>query len=120
MIFSLHCPFCNHDVTIGDENYSVNEFEFYDNNKYGHQLIKTEVITCPNPECKEYSLKLSIYDEKINEFRQFRAESSPKKTWQLIPEAEIKIFPEYIPAPIISDYQEACLIKDLYQKLLLL
>ncbi len=116
MNFSWRCPFCNHDVTIGEENYSVNEFHFCDNNQHGHQLIITEVITCPNPECKEYSLKLSIYDGKLDEFRQFRAESRPKKTWQLIPEAETKIFPEYVPAPIISDYQEACLIKDLSPK----
>jgi len=116
MIFSWHCPFCKHDATIGEENYSVDEFHFCDDNKHGHQLIKTEVITCPNPECKEYSLKLSIYDGKLNEFGHFQAESRPKKTWQLIPEAETKVFPKYVPAPIISDYKEACLIRDLSPK----
>jgi integrase len=36
--------------------------------------------------------------------------------WNLIPEADIKIFPDYIPKPILDDYAEACLINNLSPK----
>ena len=35
-----------------------------------------------------------------------------KKNWQLVPELQAKVFPDYIPAPLLADYQEACLILD--------
>jgi len=116
MNFSWCCPFCNHNATIGNDNYSYNDFEFNDNNKYGNQYIKVETITCPNPKCKEYTLTLALYDCEVTVPGHFRPVSLPKKTWQLIPAAEIKIFPDYIPAPIIADYKEACLIRDLSPK----
>ena len=116
MNFSWCCPFCNHNATIGDDNYSYNDFEFNDNNKYGNQYIKVDIITCPNPKCKKYTLTLSLYDCEVTVPGHFRPVSHPKKTWQLIPAAEIKTFPDYIPPPIIADYNEACLIRDLSPK----
>jgi len=116
MTFSWCCPFCNHNATIGKDNYSYKDFEFNDNNKYGYQLIKTETITCPNPKCKEYTLTLSLYDYKVTIPGHFEPVSLPKKTWQLIPAAETKVFPDYIPTAIIADYNEACLIRDLSPK----
>jgi len=115
MTFSWCCPFCNHDATIGEDNYSSKDFNFNDNNKYGYQLIRVETITCPNPKCQEYTLTLSIFD-----FRSFEGGhtqvSKPKKIFHLIPAAEIKVFPDYIPTAIITDYKEACLIRDLSPK----
>ncbi len=116
MTFSWCCPFCNHDATIGEDNYSSKDFEFNDNNKYGYQLIKAETITCPNPKCKEYALILSLYDYEETTPGDLVPVSLPKKTWQLIPAAETKVFPDYIPTAIITDYKEACLIRDLSPK----
>ena len=36
--------------------------------------------------------------------------------WQLRPQSSAKPFPSYVPAPIVSDYKEACLIRDLSPK----
>jgi hypothetical protein len=36
--------------------------------------------------------------------------------WKLIPQAAVKVFPDYVPRPILSDYEEACLIRDLSSK----
>lgn len=116
MTFSWCCPFCNHNATIGDANYSSDDFEFNDENKYGNQLIKIETITCPNPKCKEYTLTLSIYDYEVTFTGHLEPVSKSKKIFHLIPAAEIKIFPDYIPPPIIVDYKEACLIRDLSPK----
>ncbi len=38
------------------------------------------------------------------------------KDWQLMPSSNAKAFPDYIPAPILDDYNEACLIRDLSPK----
>jgi len=116
MTFLWCCPFCNHNATIVSDNYSSHDFEFNDNNKYGTQIIRVETITCPNPKCKEYTLALALYDCKEPISGHFKPVSVPKKTWQLIPAAEIKVFPEYIPTAIITDYKEACLIRDLSPK----
>ena len=116
MSFSWCCPFCNHIAIIGEDNYSFKDFVFNDENKYGTQLIKAETITCPNPKCKEYTLTLSIYDYRYESTARPLPASVPRKTWHLIPAAEIKIFPDYIPAAIIADYKEACLIRDLSPK----
>ncbi len=116
MSFSWCCPFCSHNATIGNDNYSSEVFKFDDNNKYGYQFINVETITCPNPKCKEYTLTLSLYDHRVTISGHFEPVSKPKKIFHLIPAAEAKIFPNYIPAPIIADYNEACLIRDLSPK----
>lgn len=117
MNFSWCCPFCNHNATIGRDNYSFKDFQFHDNNKDGNQLIRIETITCPNPKCKEYTLTLSLYDHRVTTVPDFSEPvSEPKNIFHLIPAAEIKIFPDYIPEPIIADYKEACLIRDLSPK----
>jgi hypothetical protein len=42
--------------------------------------------------------------------------SSVIKRWQLLPESESKILPDYVPEAIKEDYYEACLIRDLSPK----
>jgi hypothetical protein len=36
--------------------------------------------------------------------------------WQLMPESEAKVLPDYIPKPVRDDYYEACRIRDLSPK----
>lgn len=116
MIILWRCPFCNHNATITAENYSEHEFNFYKNNKFGFQYIKIEVISCPNYECKKYTLKFFLHDCIDKGGRVHVPETEPKQTWTLIPAAETKMFPDYVPLPILVDYREACLIRDLSPK----
>jgi hypothetical protein len=37
-------------------------------------------------------------------------------TWNLLPESEARVLPDYIPTPIREDYLEACRIRDLSPK----
>ena len=72
-------------------------------------------ILCPNKECGELTLTVSLYDLNTN------GASLPRsgdliRLWRLVPESEAKVFPEYIPKQIIDDYVEACLIRDLSPK----
>ena len=39
-----------------------------------------------------------------------------RHTWQLVPAAQTRAFPDYVPAPIIADYKEACSIAELSPK----
>jgi hypothetical protein len=39
-----------------------------------------------------------------------------KNKWQLLPESNAKVLPDYIPEPIKEDYYEACRIRDLSPK----
>lgn len=112
--FSWRCPFCGRDTTITDQKCISTCLEFDKGNKYGTQYIIVTVIVCPNPECREYSVNVSLHDETLNFGRLIPDKA--KKTWRIIPESDVKIFPDYIPSPIIQDYKEACLIKELSPK----
>src|SRR5665648_1056380 len=83
MNFSWFCPFCNHNATIGEDNYSSKDFTFNDNNKYGYQLIGIETITCPNTKCQEYTLTISIFDFRTFEGGGHTQASKPKKIFVL-------------------------------------
>lgn len=108
-VFSWHCPFCNQLATITDENTTTNYFNFYDRNKDGTLTLITRTVTCPNTECREYTIeiKLTTNGEKI---------SKTLGQWKLRPVSAAKQFPNYIPEPIIKDYNEACLIVTLSPK----
>jgi hypothetical protein len=80
------------------------------NNKYGYQVVRGDVIVCPNPDCREYALIVSLHDHRPigNSWEDLEA----KQVWRLRPESIAKPYPDYIPAPIRQDYIEACLIVD--------
>jgi hypothetical protein len=88
---------------------------FEDGNKYGKLFVKTTAITCPHPDCREFRLSVSLHREDIN-FMPTRAVSKPQLSWQLVPAANSKKFPDYIPAALLEDYQEACEIRELSPK----
>ncbi|MDX5407579.1 MAG: DUF4145 domain-containing protein [Chromatiaceae bacterium] len=114
MAFSWNCPFCNHHATITDKNTSSSRYEFGFDNKYGYQAVLTRAVVCPNPNCKEYTLSVTLHDHKEvhGQYRDLEA----KRTWSLIPQAKVKVFPDYVPKAIIDDYEEACAIRDLSPK----
>lgn len=110
--FSWECPHCERAVTITESDYSESE--------HSRRLDNFEVITatsifikCPHPECSKVSLRISTYYWSELDGQQ---NSSEPKTWNLIPRSKARIFPDYVPAPIREDYEEACLIADLSPK----
>jgi len=116
MAFSWQCPYCSHHATITDNHTETCDFPFNLYNKYSYQHVLVSVISCPNPKCREYTLSLALYDCEKDSRGYYSRKDKPKKTWSLIPAAEIKVFPDYIPLPIIADYEEACNIRDLSPK----
>lgn len=110
MSYSWRCPFCNHHATIGGENESKSSHAFDCKNKYGDQLLFTHVIVCPNESCREVTACTTWHDRKWK--GQGWDTQSAKSKWTLIPQANVKVFPNYIPKAILEDYREACLIVD--------
>ena len=103
------CPFCNQNASIIEPNVSAKEHQFDQDNKHGSQRFRTEVIVCPNSDCKEYTLRATLAGFNNGVW-------IPRHFWQLIPASVAKVFPDYVPQVILQDYNEACLIRDLSSK----
>lgn len=119
--FAWECPYCNHHCVITANNSSINHDTFDLSNKFKKELrLKTSVIVCPNPKCSEIVVSCSLHELSSTHG------SLPGSTrvitgaalekWQLRPSSQAKIFPDYIPQPILNDYVEACKIRDLSPK----
>jgi hypothetical protein len=112
------CPYCNQPTTITDPNQFYSwERIVIENSTQGEVGFSIYAITCPNPACKKLYLKTSLTDAKND--RTTNWEWLPKnifRTWQLLPESEAKVLPDYIPLPIQEDYYEACRVRDLSPK----
>lgn len=115
------CPHCGHAATIQDEDISVDNSILDIKNKDGYRCLTSVFIVCPNPECRRFTLTAALKEVKSV----FWPDGSGPpdysdlpvlRQWDLIPESKAKSFPNYIPKPILDDYSEACLIRDLSPK----
>ncbi len=113
--FSWTCPFCSQPTTVTKNDFSAKVDDLWIDNSDGDLRLIHQFIVCPSTDCKKVSLELMLHERTQD------ALGNPKtgnliKHWQLIPSSNAKVFPDYIPAPILEDYNEACLIRDLSPK----
>jgi len=101
--FNRQCPFCGHHSVVTAVNFVEVIERVWLGPKHGQKRLAAHAIICPNNECQEYSLTFSLLDEPSG---------MPEKRWRLVPESAEKVFPSYIPKPLLDDYREACLIVD--------
>jgi len=116
--FSWTCPFCQRPVTITNQDLDSGEVFLDTKNVDGLRVLTCTFIVCPNPKCKKFSLSATL-SNAVHTFHPGGSKWTLKeelKTWQLIPPSTAKVFPDYIPRPILDDYEEACVIKDLSPK----
>ena len=118
MSYTWRCPYCGQNATIDNNN----EIEFVNNlyvtrsqkwkNKNNDMIFTTKIVTCPNENCKEFSLEVEMYkafqSPIYNNFNLSREKLLKK--WKLLPHSMAKVFPNYIPYNIKKDYEEACAI----------
>ncbi|MDI6764271.1 MAG: DUF4145 domain-containing protein [Thermodesulfobacteriota bacterium] len=76
--------------------------------EYGYYYGILTIIVCPNPKCRQQTISLVVF--QYNASNQQLGEKV--YSWHLKPESEAKPFPDYIPAQLRNDYEEACLIKN--------
>ena len=111
--FAWMCPYCGRAASLTNNSRSVDIHKFNHKNKEDSPLgILTQVIVCPHPECREYEIQANLYyaSYQSNELGPCIGE------WHLRPDSNAKTFPGYIPAPLLEDYTEACLVRDLSPK----
>lgn len=107
------CPYCGHHSTITSPNQDSSwNYLSVQESTWGRVGFRIFAITCPNEECKQ--LKLTGYLTGAS--MRGGETTEVHKTWNLIPESEAKVLPDYIPDPIKEDYYEACRIRDLSPK----
>jgi len=108
------CPYCNRPTTITAPNYfEVWTYINLNESTKGKVGLSLKAITCPNSECKNLWLKVKL--TMANRFGDEISNSSLQE-WQLLPESEARVLPDYVPVPIRQDYYEACRIRDLSPK----
>lgn len=112
--FNWTCPHCERHVTITEDRFSQGQHKLFIENADGPRTLASHFYVCPNPECKKLTLTAALH---------VRISSSGSSVlgalverWDLIPGSSAKTFPSYIPAAILADYKEACLIRSLSPK----
>ncbi len=108
--FPWTCPFCNRPTTVSEHDTQTFSSTLWLENKDGQKHIVGRYIVCPNDECKKLSLSIHLWDAK-----KVQGQTKPSsliKTFSILPPSKARAFPDYVPGPIIEDYQEACLILD--------
>lgn len=101
------CPYCNQNMSIETSTHSVYYPSFYHaNNSQGTSpgIIRLEFYKCPNSDCGQVSIFSTVMYDGTNRFVPIRPISNAKQ------------YPEYIPAQIRADYEEACAILNLSPK----
>lgn len=126
---SWTCPFCNQSAIIRDDDRWTIDGQF------AHPLTQAEpksfalsAVFCPNAKCQNYTLELVLSGlTEIVRSVETRGVGSRAgvhtqrkwgiiHSWKLRPDSAAKPFPDYIPAAILGDYREACLIANLSAK----
>jgi len=116
--FAWTCPYCNMGATITDANYEEYRELFVKSHKFQCSWFVTEIICCPNPDCRETVVLSKMYQSSFNQHKQafLKKDTVPYLQVTLKPSHIMKHFPDYIPEPIRNDYEEACKIKELSPK----
>ncbi len=113
------CPYCQHKQTVTNARFDHGSFQLnVGDTAIGKFGISGRAICCANEDCLQVtatvSIRPSIKEPLVDQ--KFIKDASPIVTKQLIPESAAKVQPDYIPAPIVEDYVEACKIRDLSPK----
>jgi uncharacterized protein DUF4145 len=115
--FDWTCPYCGRDTTITDSFYdNWSERDSLRNTKAGTVSVRHSFIICPNSNCKEFTFTTTTELYKVVHVINQATKFLLLRSWRLIPESTARVFPDYIPRPILADYNEACRISELSPK----
>lgn len=108
--FNWSCPFCGKNSTITGPNFCGRLDRITTNESIFSRIgIRHESIACPNPDCRELSLRVSLLRDASQPGYDFRP-GEIIEDWHLRPQSQERPQPEYIPEQIRQDYYEACRI----------
>lgn len=109
------CPYCNRPQMASSKNYGILRGAIYLSDARDSFYGVVFALRCLNNDCQKTSLDFDIFtyvsDGKGN------SDAGEKiQDWKLWPASNSKPQPDYIPAPLRQDYEEACVIRDLSPK----
>ena len=110
------CPYCQRLATLSEPNVTSASHNFYNSNKDGMLQMAFKAITCPNRNCREYSLSSQLFKLKERPTGVGWEQGDLLFSWQLRPQSSAKPYPDFIPKALLEDYAEACAICDLSPK----
>ena len=108
------CPYCGRAQIVTESTY--NETDTYIRNelsKYRKIGVRINSIVCSNGDCKEITLDFALHGAVINSMKHWSLTEIVHHSWSLLPESSAKPQPDYIPQPIVENYNQACRIRDL-------
>jgi hypothetical protein len=111
---SWTCPFCGQIATAKAVIAKSEKLIFSEDTKYGRVQLLSSITLCPNDECKEIVINSKLSKAEFASGLWVTREGL--ESWKLRPQASVKVFPDYVPKAIISDYEEAALICNLSPK----
>lgn len=118
--YNWNCPYCNHNCVIGSDSEQVDKNVMDINNPMGPVRLTTHFVVCSNEACRKFTLDTTLRQmgrqTSSHGTKYFESDTGVTKTWRLMPPSMAKPFPSFIPQPILEDYTEACLIKELSPK----
>ena len=111
------CPYCNKPTTATDPHIHNEEMDIDlgQHSELGHVYLLVKAISCPDDECRKLFFQAKLANKDLISGLG-RYHYTILHEWQLLPESNAKVLPDYIPAPIQEDYYEACRIRDLSPK----
>lgn len=116
--FDWECPYCRQTARISVSDHFAVGIEIDKPNHFGLGTFYSQIVFCPNPNCRKFSLTSALYEGGKHEVSGLLDNQISKQRyfWKLLPQSVARTFPDYVPNPIIQDYNEACLIKDISPK----
>lgn len=112
------CQYCQHAQILQNANYGVGSqvIDIHGLN-VGPVGLAFFAMGCANSDCSKLTLTVSLNKALVNVHGTIsRVTNEELLSWPILPESNAKPQPNYIPAPIVEDYTEACRIKELSPK----
>jgi hypothetical protein len=111
------CPYCNHDTTLREQDIVSGGRDFTIQDPIdGYTRIQWYYIVCPNPKCRKFTLRVGLCEISFDKAAHEWKTGDIIRIWDLVPSSHAKAFPDYIPKPVLDDYNESCLIVSLSPK----
>jgi hypothetical protein len=108
------CPFCDRHSILSESNNMYERVWCHINSAFGTKVLHVFYTVCSNPTCKRFTISITIATFTSGSTGPIIGPA--EQSWSLVPPSSAKVFPVYVPRPIIEDYTEACLIKGLSPK----
>lgn len=117
MAFLFRCPYCQHPQTVTDNFTDIADFTaLEDSSRHGILMLHGRSIACANLKCRELTVRIAISKAERRPVGGYRTSGAPLYDRQIWPESSARPLPTFIPAALISDYNEACQIRGLSPK----